>query len=75
MGDPGSLPVIGHNPITVWADDLADPAPNSGPGVAGQLPSALDVLYDLTRQRRFPTTALPFADERDERRGRCERQG
>ena len=58
------LPVIGHNPVTVWADDLADPGPNSGLGVPGhQL--ALDVLYDPTPPAvSYDSDFASYADER-----------
>lgn len=62
---PVHLPSVGHNAVTLWAEDLAAPAPNSGLGRGAPYEIALDVVYDPD-----PPTAIydsAFASCYDER--------
>lgn len=59
------LPVIGKNTVTVWAEDMAAPMPNSGQGMEAPYQLVQDVLYDPTP----PSVAYDpaFASYGDER--------
>jgi len=59
-----SLPVVGHNPVTVWAVDQAQPTPNSGLGVPGY-ELTLDILYDAAPPVvSYDDAFASYADER-----------
>ena len=69
VGDTWSISThllgVGHNAVTIWAEDLAEPAPNSGLGLAPPYQLVLDVIYDPD-----PPTAIydsAFASYYDER--------
>jgi hypothetical protein len=58
------LPVVGHNPVTVWAEDAAEPATNSGLGVEGHQLTA-DVMYDPNPPAvTYDSEFAAYADER-----------
>ncbi len=59
------LPSVGHNTVTVWAEDLAEPAPNSGLDLAAPYRLVIDAVRDPD-----PPTAIydsAFASYYDER--------
>ena len=59
------LPSVGHNTVTVWAEDVAEPAPNSGLG----LPAPYQLVIDAVRDPDPPTAIYDsaFASYYDER--------
>ena len=60
------LPAVGHNAVTVWAEDLAEPATNSGLGAGAPYQLDLDVTYDPDKpQAVYDSTFASYADERN----------
>ena len=59
------LQTVGHNTVTVWAEDLAEPAANSGLGRGTPYQLDLDVIFDPDRPAAIYDSA--FASYSDER--------
>jgi len=60
-----TIPAVGHNPITIWAEDLAEPIANSGLGRGAPYQLDLDVTFDPDRPGAVYDSA--FASHSDER--------
>lgn len=59
------LPVIGKNTVTVWAEDMASPMPNSGQGMDAPYQLVQDVVYDPTPPSVSYDASFPsYSDER-----------
>ncbi|ACL64491.1 hypothetical protein A2cp1_1146 [Anaeromyxobacter dehalogenans 2CP-1] len=59
------LPVIGKNTVTVWAEDMASPMPNSGQGMDPPYQLVQDVVYDPTPPSVSYDASFPsYSDER-----------
>jgi hypothetical protein len=59
------LQAVGHNAITIWAEDTAEPAVNSGLGRGAPYQLDLDVTYDPDRpQAVYDSGFASYADER-----------
>lgn len=59
------LPVIGKNTVTVWAEDMASPTPNSGQGMDAPYQLVQDVLYDPTPPSvSYDAAFASYSDER-----------
>jgi hypothetical protein len=59
------LPAVGHNTVTIWAEDLAEPTTNSGLGGAPPHQLELDVTFDPDRpQAAYDSAFASYADER-----------
>ena len=37
---------VGHNTVVIWAEDLAEPVPNSGAGMEGPHELTVDIVWD-----------------------------
>ncbi len=60
-----ALPAVGHNGITLWAEDLAEPATNTGLGAGPPYEQELDVTFDPDPpQAVFDGSFASYADER-----------
>ena len=60
------LPVIGKNTVTVWAEDMASPMPNSGQGMDAPYQLVQDVLYDPTPPSvSYDAAFASYSDERN----------
>jgi hypothetical protein len=60
-----SLPSVGHNTVVVWAEDTAQPAPNSGEGLEGPYQLSVDIVYDPDAPAAVYDSAFAsYADER-----------
>jgi len=60
-----TLAAVGHNAITIWAEDLAEPTANSGLGGGAPYQLDLDVVFDPDAPRAVYDSA--FASYSDER--------
>jgi len=59
------LPVVGHNIVTVWAEDKATPTPNSGEGLDPPYQITADVDYAPTPPSlSYDASFASYADER-----------
>src|SRR5512138_2038812 len=59
------LPVIGKNTVTVWAEDMASPTPDSGQGMDAPYQLVQDVLYDPTPPSvSYDAAFASYSDER-----------
>jgi len=59
------LPSVGHNIITVWAEDLAQPVSNSGFGKSAPYQLTADVLYDpIPPTATYDSSFASYYDER-----------
>jgi len=60
------LPVIGKNTVTIWAEDMASPTPNSGQGLSAPYQLVQDVFYDPTPPSvSYDPSFASYADERN----------
>ncbi|GAO01280.1 hypothetical protein [Anaeromyxobacter sp. PSR-1] len=60
------FPVIGKNTVTVWAEDMASPTPNSGQGMDAPYQLVQNVLYDPTPPSvSYDASFASYSDERD----------
>ena len=59
------LQTVGHNTVTVWAEDLAQPTVNSGLGKGAPYELVLDVVFDPDSPRAaYDATFASYYDER-----------
>ncbi len=59
------LQSVGHNAVTIWAEDLAQPAPNSGLGRGAPYELDLDIIFDPDAPRAiYDGSFASYADER-----------
>ena len=59
------LQTVGHNTITIWGEDLAQPTSNSGLGRGSPFEIVLDVVFDPDAPRAtYDATVASYFDER-----------
>jgi hypothetical protein len=59
------LPVVGKNTVTVWAEDMGSPTPNSGQGMDAPYQLVQDVVYDPTPPSiSYDPSFAAYSDER-----------
>jgi hypothetical protein len=59
------LPVVGKNTVTVWAEDMGSPTPNSGQGMDAPYQLVQDVVYDPTPPSiSYDPSFASYSDER-----------
>jgi hypothetical protein len=59
------LQTVGHNTITIWGEDLAQPTSNSGLGHGSPFEIVLDVVFDPDAPRAtYDATVASYFDER-----------
>lgn len=58
------LSSVGHNTVVIWAEDLAEPAPNSGAGMGQPHQLAVDIVWDPDPPgATYDATFASYADE------------
>jgi hypothetical protein len=59
------LPAVGSNAVTIWAEDLAEPASNSGLGAGAAHQIDLDITFDpVAPQALYDSAYASYSDER-----------
>jgi hypothetical protein len=59
------LPVVGKNTVTVWAEDMGSPTPNSGQGMDPPFQLVQDIVYDPTPPSiSYDPSFASYSDER-----------